>query len=87
MTLAIALTTNGSRFGLAVTLAEPPLLVITLALLCSILAGMVIDFAFGLAIGTITLWPAGISLGALLGLLIIELLETGNHEQQESNCS
>lgn len=88
MTLAIALYNNQARVALALTLpnAGGPLAALLLAMLASILAGLVIDLALGLAVGTVTLVPAALSTGVALGLLIIEILETGDHhEQPDSN--
>ncbi|MCB9080020.1 MAG: hypothetical protein H6631_20640 [Anaerolineaceae bacterium] len=87
MTLAIALATNERRFGLAISLPTDggPLAALLLAMLASILAGLCIDLALGLPIGVVTLWPAALSLGATLGMLIIELLGVGDYGQPESN--
>lgn len=86
MTLAIALATNERRFGLSITLADTPLLVIILALLCLILTGLCIDLAAGWPVGTVTLWPAAVAAGAAIGLLVLELLGALTYEQQESSC-
>ena len=76
MTLALALATDRTRVGVAITLIDDlPLMVVILTVLVLLLAGLVIDLGAGLVIGTATLWPAVISVGIVLGLLSHEVLK------------
>ena len=59
MTLALALATGRTRFGLSITLIEDlPLVMVIMAALALVLSGLVIDLGTGWPVGTATLAPA-----------------------------
>lgn len=75
MTLALALATNRTRFGVAITLVEDlPLLMVVMAALVMVLAGLCVDLGAGWPVGTVTLGPAAIAAGMVLGLLGAEVM-------------
>lgn len=75
MTLALALATDRTRFGLSITLIEDlPLVMVIMAALVLVLSGLVIDLGTGWPVGTATLGPAAIAVGMVLGLLGVEVL-------------
>ncbi|MCB0165594.1 MAG: hypothetical protein KDI79_15290 [Anaerolineae bacterium] len=75
MTIALAIETRFSRRVFWLTSPEPDRGMTALLLFCltMIALGLAADFASGLALGTLALWPVVVATGAALGVLFVEV--------------